>query len=691
MKIDRKMIISTTLALSVLGTSFNVSASPKKQNYEEWLEKYGAWDILSESYAKMDGSSDLILKRANTLYLLGRYSETLETLQSTPAFSENATEIERLWLGGKALRASGYPDKSFVWFSQAGRLMDSKKLKSSFENEPRFKSFWFDVWRNMYWSFLVTPPNVSEAKKMILEQSLSQASEVWPSTFFINNTSNQWDKKNSNQHTPIINTTNSTFITDKDRILISESLAAASLGSVEEAKLLLEELSNTSAKFFWQSVTQLANDGTMVDDVNFFKDQNLIHPWAFLSSGTLSFALNSDNIWKLPDPSSPAWSAFREKLLKMKPNEALSAIDREAGSLLLSGDIVTALQNYKLAFGLLSGDLDQARSAWTNIDISALPLSLRLAGCIAFKDPFNKLISANESGRKDIYFILSNLCSAAGLEYFPNINSPFWEPIKKSEFDSVINTHPLDRLLLFTELTNFAHKNFDSETARRCAYLFPNSELGAESFIKLANEASEKRDFKLAGFYLNNIDSTRISSKLKLELLVAKSEYEIVIGDADKALTIYNQINKMNGKLDPEKELKLALLVQQKGDKRKAQVILERIWQEHEQLKPDLQAEILFWIAEGEYAMGHRDESLRHYLKLAYNYPEQNIWAVTAMYRSSMIYEMKGQYQTAKNLLKTVIKRADRKSQKEAAKARMDAIDGKMSKNGIDKTPLFPF
>ncbi len=68
--------------------------------------------------------------------------------------------------------------------------------------------------------------------------------------------------------------------------------------------------------------------------------------------------------------------------------------------------------------------------------------------------------------------------------------------------------------------------------------------------------------------------------------------------------------------------------------------------------------------------------------------------ALTAMYRASIIYEKKGKYDTAKRMLKTVVKRADRKEQREAAKARIAAIDKKMgtkTKGKTASTLVYPF
>jgi len=106
-----------------------------------------------------------------------------------------------------------------------------------------------------------------------------------------------------------------------------------------------------------------------------------------------------------------------------------------------------------------------------------------------------------------------------------------------------------------------------------------------------------------------------------------------------------------------------------------------------------LQAETLFWLGEGEQAMRNPDKALDYYLKLAWQYPQENIWALTAMYRASLIYEKRGKYETAKRLLGTVVRNAARKEQRVAAQARIDAIDKKMGeeKSEGESTLVYPF
>jgi TolA-binding protein len=101
---------------------------------------------------------------------------------------------------------------------------------------------------------------------------------------------------------------------------------------------------------------------------------------------------------------------------------------------------------------------------------------------------------------------------------------------------------------------------------------------------------------------------------------------------------------------------------------------LTTLWEQKNKLSVKLQAETLFWMAEGFQYQKKMDQALTAYLRVAYAYPGQNIWAVTAMYRAALIYEQNKQFVPAGNLLQEVIKRADRESQKEAAQDRLDGI-----------------
>ncbi|WP_415712969.1 tetratricopeptide repeat protein [Maridesulfovibrio sp.] len=690
----KKKILSSLLAAAVLfgsgGTAFADSTN-KKDSFESWLEKYGAWDVLEQNYSQTGDTPELILKRAETAFNLGRYSACLGILQSTPAFTDKNQEITRLWLGGKCQRALGDPVKGVIWFSQAARLMDQETMTSKFKEDSYFKSVWFDVWRSLYWGYRVTPDSARESRKMLLEQTFRQAEKVWPTTYFIVNSKTKLAGLNSSSEIdPAVS--NSTVVNEDDRMAIAKSLAASSIGEWEKSDHALDMISNSTVQVFWKSVNMFLESGKTPEATSTFSQAGLIRPASFFEAGVLEPAVLSPALWQLGAPTSTAWNVFRKKLLEMEPEEALKTIDRETGSLLLSSELVNALQNYRLAFAFLTGDMELARNVLKRLDADTLPISLRIASGIAFKLPLSKVISTVDYGKNENLYIISTLSEAAGVDYFKGIDTPFWSPISHKSLNQTINANPLDRLLVFADLAQQEDIKNKIKVARRCAFLFPKSRLGAESFIALADHAAVNRDFKLSAYYLKRVDQDKYGPELRMKWLAAAVEYDLAEGNDAKAMKAYNEILQSGGTLPAEKELKLALMIQQKGELKKAQAILERIWSTRDDLKNnELRAEILFWIAEGEHAMGKKEKALQHYLELAWEFPEQNIWAVTAMYRASMIYEHKGHFETAKRFLRTVIKRADRKAQKEAAQARLNAIDTKLAKVGAGKDVSYPF
>lgn len=690
--LKKQLIVYPFLAavLCFAMSSPSLAAGNKNETFENWLEKYGAWDILEKNYSTSADSPELILKRARTAFNLGRYSACLNTLQGTPAFQDKTQEIDRLWLGGQSQRALGSPVKAVIWFSQSARLMDQGTMVTKLRKEPNLKNVWFDVWRSLYWGYFVAPDSAREARKMVLEQSFNQAESVWPKTYFIINSKPELKSLNT-EHKLIPIVSNSTVVTDDDRFVIAKSLAAASLGEWVKADNILNSVSNSTVSSFWKSVNSFLETGKHTESINEFSEAGFVHPSAFFKAGVLDPVTASPTLWQLAAPASPAWNVFRSKLMEMKPEAALETIDRETGSLLLSSELMETLQNYRLAFSLLSGNITLAENVWKKLNKNSLPMSLRVASAILFQPSFSRILNNSDDGQNDHLFIISGLCEAAGIEYFNEIHSPFWKRLSGTKLNNKINSNPLDRLLVYTELAAASSKKMSDNIARRSAFLFPDSELGAQSFIFLAEKAAQNRDFNLSAFYLKRVNQDKFDSIIRMKWLTAAVEYDLAVGNDAKAMKAYNEILNSGGTLPPEKELKLALLIQQKGDLKKAQAILERIWKEKDSLTNELKAEILFWIAEGEHAMGGKEKALKHYLELAWEFPEQNIWATTAMYRASMIYERKGQFETAKRFLKTVIKQADRKAQKDAAKSRLNAIDNKLAKVGAGKEASFPF
>jgi TolA-binding protein len=226
--------------------------------------------------------------------------------------------------------------------------------------------------------------------------------------------------------------------------------------------------------------------------------------------------------------------------------------------------------------------------------------------------------------------------------------------------------------------------------------VFRNSAFGINSMLYLVDMAIDSKDMQLAAFYLNQLKKRHLNKEYQARWLEAKTRLELGVGKQDKALETYGKLMATNEPVPAFTRLRMALLMQQRGELPKARAQLLDLWSDKDDYPTAMQAEILFWLGEGEQAMRNTDAALDYYLKLAWKYPQENIWALTAMYRASMIYEQRGKFETAKKFLKTVIKRADTKEQREAAKARLSTIESKSgggkSKNSSDDQGIqYPF
>ncbi len=159
---------------------------------------------------------------------------------------------------------------------------------------------------------------------------------------------------------------------------------------------------------------------------------------------------------------------------------------------------------------------------------------------------------------------------------------------------------------------------------------------------------------------------------------IAKAGLEMQLGKEKEALDGYLEIlDKKPQALPPVKKLRLALLAQQHNQWPVADKILHELWAQKKKLSEELQAEVLFWIGEGQQYMGQADKALETYLRLGWKYPKKNMWAVTALYRAGLIYEQQGKADAAKKLYEAVLKNSSRESQKKAASQRIKAMESK--------------
>ena len=671
----------------------------EKQTFQDWLEHYSAWDRLEQEFAQeaTADTPEAVLKRAQVYLNLNSPEKALEIIEMTPAF-EGSLEAERLWMGGQAHRSLGDLTKAVLWFTQATKFMaNDNEIRAKFKSEPNLDTIWHDVWLKMYWSYTANHTLSRDSQKEALDMVMTAGRKVWDNNF--------WKTGHSQlnpvgllaqEQTPerLAVTSLAAPISIEDTKLIAQAMASVSLEKFEEASGFVSKISQDPARSFWSSILAFLEQGNLPENLEVFIQGNYLKAHAFWAGNMLAPYSKSRSQWFLGNPDSAPWTKFRNNLLTMSYEEAEQAINNELGSMLISEQTASLLNNFKLALSLSNGNFILSAISWNNINKQSLPICLRLAGVLAFKDDLNKILPEKPAEAYALYPILSALSAAAGQTFHEKTEAPFWTAAPAEQLQTLSEQYPLDRLLLLAYWQQHFTKAPSTDMAKRAAFVFDDSSFGIQGLLYLADDAVKAKRLQLGAFYLNTIDESALPSNLKISWLDIKTRLELDSGRQSAALETYKEMTETGEPIPVMTRLRMALLYQQRKEYQAAQDELLMMWKSSASMTTTLQAETLFWLGEGEHAMRNTDKALDYYLKLAWQYPQENIWALTAMYRASLIYEKRGKYETAKKLLGTVVRNAARPEQREAAKARIDAIDKKMGKENIDSTDnalVYPF
>ena len=693
MKSSLAFLASLMACMLFIGS--NVAFGAQKQPFQDWLEHYGAWDRLEKEYATAsnEDSPEAILKRAQVYLNLNSPDKALEIIEMTSAFEDKPLEAERLWLGGQAHRGLGDLTKAVLWFTQATKSMEEKAAQKRLTNEPGLEVIWHDVWLKMYWSYIANHTLSRGSQKEALDLVMSVGQDAWKDDFWLkakdlldgNSPKLKEKKYEALPENPIL--------TEQDSAYIAQALASISLENFEDADKHISLVSQTTAKDFWHSIALFMKQGSLPANLTTLSTGDYLKAHAFWAGNLLAPYSKSRSQWFLGNPQSGPWTQFRNNLLNMPLEEAQEAIDNELGSMLISDQTSALLTNFKLALTLSNGDAASAKTLWGSLNKKALPISLRLAGALTFKDNLNNILPNKPAESYALYPILTALAGAAGQDVSPLTEAPFWIMAPSNQLQSLsLERYPLDKLLLLAYWQQLFNEKPTVALAKRSAFLFDDSSFGIQSLIYLADDAVKAKKLQLGAYYLNRINESGLPPNLKLSWLNIKTSIELDSGRQATALQTYASMVETGEPIPIMTRLRMALLYQQRKDYKTAQKELTAMWDRRAEMTTTLQAETLFWLGEGEHAMRNTDKALDYYLKLAWQYPQENIWALTAMYRAALIYEKRGKYETAKRLLGTVVRNAGRKEQREAAKARIDAIDKKMGKQkSKDSTLVYPF
>ena len=649
------------------------SAARKKaseQTFSNWLEQYQAWDVYEEELSSQTNNPDNLLARGETLLRLNKPEKVISLLVTS--FSDPVHETKRLLLLARANRLVGdYQSCIFSWLAYAGSN-DPEIVRTTMSAEQGLGLLFEDVWKQWFWeSFFTRNPVLFDTRQHMMEQMLGLGESVWPGTPF-------WKEVG-----PFFSDISGLFppasplspTMEPDREFIGKALAAWALGFWEQGDALLEQVTNPHIVRFWSRFAGLVGRSFTGDNQN-----DVEHPVR-----TDFFTLFSPDIrtitrWVLTPPETPSWSSFARRLESLESDQALTMVTTEQDSLFLPESIRKTLDICAFALQLQQGDVQSLDQDWADLTSQERtpPLLLQLAYMILGGRP-------NMPEKVSEAILTSYLLAAAMVPSNGGVIADFWG---QPEPEAV---YPLDYVLGYGKLTTTMATKPDHAVAVHLAFLYPHSPAAQKGLLFLARTANKAGNQKQAWSYLQKIQTKDLDASDRIEFLLARAGMEMELGYEDAALKDYAILmQERPERIPPEKQLKLALLGQQKRQWAWAQEILQSLWERRATLKEPVRAEILFWLGEGAQSQGRMQEALTYYLRLAWSYPEQNIWAVTAMYRAGLIYEKRRDFETAKRLYTTVLKQSDRKSQKEAAKTRIASVTADMKKNAQTlPLPLF--
>ena len=660
----RNIIVLFFLAV-LLVPFYSPSPAPASEtgdhdSYHEWLKRYGALDIYAMRVKDDEAGPAGQLDYADVLISLNNSEEALTVLRTVKTEDDPGLEGRKHWIRHRALRKLGRFDESVLAVIETSGHLGIEATSRLMKNEPGLEMLWSNVWKKWFF-YSLSPEYIKEGRRMIMDQSVLLARAAWP------------DKKIwETVEIPLSIYSPAAPRPNNDHIQTARVLALWSIANWELADRSLARIDNPDVRSFFQNFgrflqsSDLSNWQSNVKTLKSagFDDVYATHLHEF---GLQNFMLSS--------PKVGSWEPFLDRIRGLDPKSALDLIRQELASALLPDEVRGKLEALAFIYELQDGPYRFALDSWQQAVANSpdLPFTLYLAVSLLMQDlrPLDGLPPSR-------YPFLKEILNAAGLNRDTRHLADFWKH-EQQDIGRLYALYPLDYSINYLYFNKSFQADQNQAAARNMAFLFPYSESGQSAYLTMAQHVYKDGNKALAWKYLQNISDEFAQGPRQMDLLEAKAGILMDMGREDESLSTYQVIlEKSPQRISPERRLRLALLAQEKNRWHLAQDMLEALWEERSALPQPVQAEVLFWLGEGAQHQGDMDVALDYYLRLSWQFPEQNIWAVTAMYRAGLIYEQRGIMDTARNLFQTVMRNADTRGQKDAAKQRLDAIESRM-------------
>ncbi len=643
------------------------STEPDNNNsYHEWLKRYGALDVYAMSLKQREAGPEGQMEYAEALISMSNPEAAIAVLRVIETRDSPGLEGKKHWLIHRALRQLGEFDQSVLAVIETSGFLGIRDTSLLMSKEPGLAGLWANVWKRWFFQTL-SADQINDGRRMIMEQSVVLARSAWPDI-------DLWKKVDL----PLFATEPMLSVPNTDQLQISRALALWGISNWDLADQVLAGISDPGVKSFFENFGRYLRTSDLDmwnSDPNSPKGSGFTNVYA---NHLQKYALEN---FELASPLAGSWEFFLDRIKALSPDRALELIRQELSSALLSEEVRARLQSLAFIYELQERPFKEALETWDMAlaDSPDLPFTFYLAASLV-KQSYQPLVNLPASR----YSFFKEILNAADLNLDQKHLAGFWRQEDKS-IKGLYADFPFDYAINYL----YYHKTFlagqDQSSARNLAFLFPYSETGQSAYLSLAQQVYKEGNKALAWRYLQSISPEFAQGPRQLELLEAKAGILMDMGREGESLSTYQVIlEKSPQRLNPERRLRLALLAQEKNQWDLAQEMLEALWLDRASLPDTTQAEILFWLGEGAQYRGDLEQALDYYLRLSWQFPEQNIWTVTAMYRAGLIYEQREMLDTARNLFQTVLRSADRKSQKEAAQQRLDAIDSRMGSGGKD-------
>ncbi len=665
---------------------------PSKLTYQDWLKRYNAWDKLEKEYGAAEHTPENIIKQARVAMNAGDPNKALQIVESVAPFEDNSVEIDRLWVGAQAWRALGLPDRSVLWFVGAADLMKPEERVQRLTKEPGLAMVWKDVFRKLFQVYIHNNNLSREAQGVYLSQVIGHGASIWINDKFWKVVKSTLEKVQTVEPAKAKDDL-SRLSKDINKIRIAQAIATVVEGYSDWNGTLIDMADKDRSGFWIALLSLIENNDQPSLDLSKIALQ-AIRVQRFLEHDFDAAATMLASNW-IQSSNTLDFKQFKRncRLLSMQELHELF-INGSPESLMIGFVAADELLPLRLGVSIAVNDRQEAEKIWKIINKTTLPNGLRLASMFyfnqTFKDAFNR---GPDFGSPNDLLWLTLLEAAGNAPFLPHL-VPFWQPVvPEKDRLKLIYSWPLDPDVMFKVWKYDWNRRSGPNLARRVAYLYPDEQFGMLCTLFLAENSLGNNQFNLAQYYLSGVDTKATNSTLTAEYYRVKAELQISREDIDGAYESYQQLVGTGAPIDDTTRLKIAFLLQQRGELEQGRKHLLTLWEKREQYETPMQAEILFYLAEGEQAMNNSDQALDYYLHLAWKYPQESMWALTAMYRASNIYESLEQYEPAVRLLKTVVKNAETPKQRETATLRLENIQARQAKDtehGAGSVP-YPF